>query len=427
MCSRDECQARQASGEISLFERMPPRPSSLSRAVARRKSKAQKHTIDPRLAVTKYRRSAAGQSDRQPPRSLAQLATTVRYLRQLLISAPQLSSDQVTPIDSWLRVVGFVEDRFRAVQVDLVVSGRASKDLQYHMARTHMLILYLTADCKEYSRKFAQDALNTCLSQYWNDPESSELDDEVFCYILLRSWQPTDGASKTHSPSFTHIYRRHASSQREWPLLQWTLQLMVSLKLGHWQTALRQMDRGFDGAPAGFDVLVRCCLAWHLSWVRWKALQAYNYTWAKGEAVAASELARLLYMRRLASGGGDRTTWDEASQDDGIEAAEASRKDAPEPWSNPSCITATLKFGQSAGLPVAEADKLVANGKLLFKVAPLLPFPPLLVRDDDAFVFWCRESEVKKMRTDRSGMKLPSSDFLRRCLDLKHGLSQPNA
>ena len=47
---------------------------------------------------------------------------------------------------SLVKTVSFVEDRFRAVQVDLVRSQQTSADLQLILIRAQILILYLTLD-----------------------------------------------------------------------------------------------------------------------------------------------------------------------------------------------------------------------------------------------------------------------------------------
>jgi hypothetical protein len=432
MCSRDECEARQSSGEISLLERQRAAPICGSQQdhlvlhLCHHRRNRHNQLLDPRLAVAKYRRAAAGvTTDSLPPtRSMEQLYVTVTYLVHVLVAASDSSSDGITPIDSWLRTtVQFVQDRFRAIQVDLIRSSAAvtkSKSLQVIMARTHLLLNYLLADEPLfYELKFGHDAVQTCLVNYWNDPaESPQHDDEILSYILLLSWHPHNGNSdetttSMNMSSFYQIYNRHfaTKTQRDrshdnkkdsdWPLLQWTLRLVVTLELGHWQTALAQLDRssiaGDDdhhqeacsnvgiltaAAEFNFCVLARSILAPHLPWIRFQTLDAYNRTWQKGQLVAADEIARLLCLRGSTSG-----------SDTGEMMA--------------------LTFGKSIGL-------LEEEGKLLrFKAGPSLqPAPDQQKcrdrsRENDAFV--CRYAP-ENVRRDKTGLLIPPQDWMRQLL-----------
>jgi hypothetical protein len=96
MCSPEECQDRQRHKDVSVFECVDPHVPVNQRV------------LDPGLAVTKYRRSAAGSEKKYPIRSLEQLQTTVTYLLQLLVSRRTIYCDSR---QSFLATVNFVEDR----------------------------------------------------------------------------------------------------------------------------------------------------------------------------------------------------------------------------------------------------------------------------------------------------------------------------
>ena len=205
MCSRRECEDRIRTGECSIFER-----------------RSEDSLLDPRRAVSKYRRSAAGADqnhNQRVPRTLRQLETTVRYLLELLVhfdhADPQQQQQQQRP---FLSLVGFVEDRMRAVQVDLTKSNTGSKTIQRQAARCQILILYLLVDCRSgstssvassisnqkdvpnnknnkhhqnqhcYERKFGLSALQTALSNYWYDNHTGSnaiMDDEILSLSIL--------------------------------------------------------------------------------------------------------------------------------------------------------------------------------------------------------------------------------------------------
>jgi hypothetical protein len=230
MCSRAEFVERIQGHEISVFERNDTDGSP-----------------DPRRAVTKYRRSAAG-STMGTTRSLPQLRTTVQYLVRLLAEHYDDDDDDDEVDDDGRRAhqahvrpsfgaaVQFFEDRIRAVQVDLTRSsgsssrrvtttitnhaGQQNKNdpkvmMQVMMARTQILILYLmtamqeeeqqqllsvapsssSSSCRKgdrlqhhhYERKFGVTALQTALSGYFDAMahNNNENDDETW-------WWTTD-------------------------------------------------------------------------------------------------------------------------------------------------------------------------------------------------------------------------------------------
>jgi hypothetical protein len=98
MCSEAECRERQSSGEISIFEsiRPPPPPSSSSSTTTKNsaappRKQQPRRVVNPRFAMTKYRRSAAGvdTKNRTPPRSLESLDCCVSILEYILCHQQQ--------------------------------------------------------------------------------------------------------------------------------------------------------------------------------------------------------------------------------------------------------------------------------------------------------------------------------------------------
>lgn len=208
MCSQHECEERQRTGEVSIWERTDrdrhtdtaqaysqshsqsnQRPSDSryhgrsgrgrGRKSARGRFQGQRHddnhtyhrqqkappscrhvSIDPCRAVQKYRRSAAG-TETPLTRSPKDLLVTVDYLLQLLV---QFRRDQephnkqhqhLLQQYSFASLVEFWENRVRAVQVDWVKLQHHSTDhrqCQARLVRAHILILYIMMSSSEHQQ-----------------------------------------------------------------------------------------------------------------------------------------------------------------------------------------------------------------------------------------------------------------------------------
>jgi len=513
MCSKQECDDRVKFGEVSRFEETDESYFSSSGNIKSRK-------IDPQRAVSKYRRSAAGMSDdrKYPQRSFEQIASTVDYLLHVLACRGARSSRPPPPSiwttettttttkdsddpqqpqrESLQTTIAFVEDRIRAVQVDLVkLQDPRQHSLQRKLARCQILILYLTADCKDgsesrsgsgggsgswrYERKFGTSALNTALSSYWyfhprgattNNHHNQHDDDEMLSLASLvqlnrhlqQALSSAAGYRSTAADNSSSLastvlglYRRHivhnpseevesSPSQRQRQpqppklhllVFQWTLELVVAATLGHWHVVIgklltrsdsdvgvRKGDDQQRSAPVpdpDFLVLARCCLAPSLPFIRWKALESYNFSFGKGEAVSGLDIARLLgyynNYRCRNSNNASISTEDE-NEDKG---------ESPPPQPS-AAIKSALRFGhEAAGLPLNEAKDC-----LLFKVAPLreLLFSSpsssskttvsalSSLRDDD-FVFGGPDAAVDDdVEFDSDGIAIPSPDRIRKLL-----------
>ncbi|GKY94954.1 hypothetical protein MPSEU_000460000 [Mayamaea pseudoterrestris] len=394
MCSLQECQERQANKEVSIFECVDPTVPM------------QKRIIDPALAVQKYRRSAAGTKRAFPIRSLTQLELTVTHLMQLLVDRRSTPNHER---QSLLDTANFVEDRLRAVQVDLVVSRTGSKRLQHRMARCQVLILYLMADTLEYQHKYGRDALETALSSYWNSQDDAEStncmwDDEMLAFSTLvalngflqhQQHQPGNFLGDDHPSGLQSIYtihRKHATltQHSKYPLFQWALQLTANVHLGHWHAALRQL-RQLDSC---FGSLARCLMASSLSYMQYMALNVYNVSFAKAEGVSGQDLVRLLQFTRdnksmdAMNGGSSEALWHDTK------CASLAKNDDTE--------SASLAFGVRIGLPLSEDE-----GSLVFKSAPMSHLPADTLVRNDLFVFGQVSTEK-----DLNGLIVPSLTHL---------------
>lgn len=393
MCSVEECWERVECNEVSTFECPDENRASPPSSERRPKAVKKKRTIDPYRAVSKYRRSAAGSSDRFPVRTLPQLEFAVDYLVELLAyqcAPPHRVSDDKNKTESppepqrqsFISAVRFVEDRIRAVQVELVKLQSASKSLQLKVVRCHILVLYLMADCslQAYEPKFGVIALQTALSAYWIgsgrtggsadredcDRDEDTGDDEILSYSALfqlnqslvtqqKAVEKGDNSVSATGVALTimMLYREHVPKPRPLPRFAWTLKLVVSVELGHWWVVLHELLEPKTKLNEPFLTLARCCLVSSLGYIRWKALQAYNVSFGKGEAVSGQNLGQLLSFAPSKRAYATSTLDDEDDMGDGAVVDHAGAE-------------AALRFGQSAGLPISEKED-----SLLFKIQPI--------------------------------------------------------
>lgn len=299
MCSRREVDFRQGSSEVSVFEATP---ETATRPPSGRK-------LDPTRAVKKYRRSAAGTSKhhKYPPRSIPNLYLTVDYLANLLVNWQRAL--HMTSTSSFMDLINFLEDRIRAVQVDLVVSGHASKEIQYKIVKIHVLTIYLLGEHPKYERRHGIQALQTALTSYWNEPIQAETDDELLGLAVMVQLNEDLAHLDDHPDDDTHTFGSAIMSayrkQREataddidrLPRFEWSLRLVTCCNGGEWSTALRWL---LDGRQGNFGALVACVMAPSLARIRAKALQAYNVSFMKNERLEDAEVARLLSMNNPA-------------------------------------------------------------------------------------------------------------------------------
>ena len=287
MCFEEECRERQAQNQVSEWEATKETFGSLPN----------KRILHPRLAVAKYRRSAAGDSRRRPPRSLEELQMTWKHLRRIFVH--QTIHDTVAP-RSLRSTVAFVDDRVRAVQVDFVLSQQASASLQIELLKYQLVCCYLLSEIpqNEYEPKFAQQALWTALTAYWND-HSREHDDDVLCFTALCQLatclieqEGSSGGWQDTGSSYGNILllaTQHCDPNKHYPTFQYALEIVAASVLGMYRKALAMLDSS-NKNDNHFHILCRCCMAPALNVIRLGALRQYNKAFGKLEKISGQEV-----------------------------------------------------------------------------------------------------------------------------------------
>ena len=134
-CSEEECTERQELGQVSELE------ATVESCLLSQK----KRVLDPRIAVSKYRRSAAtggsNSNDGRPIRDREELHWTLSHLTQICATG-RATPDHPT-ITSTDTIVGFVVDRLRACQSDatkLMSNPETSVPSSWHACVIRVLI-----------------------------------------------------------------------------------------------------------------------------------------------------------------------------------------------------------------------------------------------------------------------------------------------
>ena len=371
MCSTEECNERQAQNQVSEWEATEETFDKLP----------SKRIIDRHLAVAKYRRSAAGDMSRRPPRTLPQLEKTWQHL--LTIFVRQSTHTNMSP-RSLRNTVSFVDDRVRAIQTDFVLLQTSSSScLQAQLVRYQLLCCYLLSEAprQHYEPKFARRALWTALTAYWNDDDDDSShsrihDDEMLCYTALcqvatyliqqgKSQSIFGGWDDSLQAGFGTILllaRRCKQSTRSYPKFEYALEIATEAVLGFHRNVLSLLSKGNDA----FFILCRCCMAPALNVIRLGALRQYNTTFGKGEKISGLEMARLLFL--------------------------------------PSAKSA-LELGAAVGLPIKDDTTIM-------KAAPVSISNPLSwSRQEDAFVFGTSLEDCGRL--DEDGILIPPESLLR--------------
>jgi SAC3/GANP family len=358
MCSKEEYQERQNAKDVTEWEATGETWTL----------QAKYRALDPCLAVSKYRRSAAGTLPRKP-RSLINIWKTWEHLKSILIH--QRIHQSQSP-QTLLSAVCFINNRLRALQVDLVVSQRVSGIFQLQVARYHILTLYLLSNVPTqlFEPKFSRVGLQTALTSFWDDPSSEEWSkDEILCYSTLCHVAASvnndlcvmgnEGAAMTLE--ITSMYRNYVAKGQMYRRFSQALSIAVAIQTQHFYIALSKIH--------ALPIMDRLCLAPCLHRLRWLCLHQFNKAFPRGHALPPSEVARLLYLPS-----------EEAATD----------------------------FATSSGIPI---DK---DGNLQFKLAPMAECkisPSHLRRWDDWFCF----GDTINFRTDADQVTIP-------CLEILHNL-----
>lgn len=303
MCSKEECQQRQEQHQVSEWEA----------TVDTYKLQVNKRVLDPQLAVAKYRRSAAGSTQQRPPRSLPQLLTSWKHLLNIFTTqSVHHSPQQQPPPKSLLNAVSFVNDRVRAIQVDLVLSQESCCTLQLQLIHYQVVSSYLLCEVprKLYEPKFARQALWTALSAYWIDENRNyEMDDSILCYTALcqlatclvqdeglvgGGWQDSNNAC---SYGNILLLQKHCCSSHEYRKFQFALQLVGMAMLGFHRNVLSVLLSSNDETmDSDFLTMCKCCMAPAFNILRLNALRHYNKAFGKLERISGTEVC-CLYLQ----------------------------------------------------------------------------------------------------------------------------------
>ena len=202
MCSFEEASDRQRFKELSPLECTDSSYNAHPR----------ERIPDPSRCVKKYRRSAAGggvgDSNANERRSIDDLEATVDYLVGIIFCAQTASKESNARV-SLLQSIFFVDDRIRAVQVDLTtllgqptaefefdsansisniihkVRNIQAKILRYHLLSQHLLS---SLTSKKYEWKFGHKALTTAISAF------------------LATWDQQNNINKDQHDNYTNTY-----------------------------------------------------------------------------------------------------------------------------------------------------------------------------------------------------------------------------
>ena len=322
---------------------------------------------DPQLVIKKYRRSAAGggvssasSAARGGARSIDVLSTTVDHLLGTVLSAQRVHPRTVMEPRSLAATVSFVDDRIRAVQVDLTTSLLDSKrtdacwakirTLQAKLVRYGILVSYLLSDLPstKYEAKFGRTALRTAIDSYFaaweatfgggssgvcsSGPSENDLAerDEMLSYEALmhvseglrkgEAALPTydaSGGAEGGCGAVLASYLGRGGAGAEPPALTDEDSSGTRMKnsTSKWSTALEvaaAADQGnlihifrllVDVSPSvtslhehRWKILARCCIVPAVNIIRIGLVRRYNKSFGKLEKIPGADLARLLCL-----------------------------------------------------------------------------------------------------------------------------------
>ena len=288
-CSKQECDERQELKQVSALE-STVETSGLPQ---------HQRLLDPRLAVTKYRRSAAG-SKVQELRSHAALRSTLHQLMWVVMhQAP-------TPYHSHISLsttAEFCVDRFRACQADATrVSATDPVTTTWHVqfVRSLILLKYLLQGSTHYNlyEMTMTKLIWTAFDDYWVAAENrnsnnhheydNEHDDEILTLAAISHLSNCILKPEAHSTGwilwqFQKHGRGSVSDIMEY-YPQWRQVALPGASL-----VVRQEYTNLLKLPL-LSTLQKCCLAPCLHHLHYQALLQYNTGFAKQEAVKDMDL-----------------------------------------------------------------------------------------------------------------------------------------
>ncbi|CAJ1961935.1 unnamed protein product [Cylindrotheca closterium] len=376
-CPREECDERQ---ELKQVHELEATLETCSLPQAQRK-------LDPCLAVSKFKRSAAGTSHTVKPAQV--LERTLSHLQR--ICARHQASPEHPPINNLLDWAEFLVDRLRAIQADAtrLSSSNAGVSRDWHVQLVRMLIwirywTYSLDGDSSWLQRTINTMIGTAMESYWGQGQGLEglsdadeklherMDDEMLCWSALlhvsqqqerqvgkRIGQADDLSCNSILLDFSKLSTTRKIAHHS----LWSQVLILSSHLVRYEyyAAWKKMDNITAGlASQPMSILFKCCIEPNLSLWRYRTIQHYNKSFAKEEQITS--VPRLLSI--------DPTEWN-------------------------------LDHARDFGLPVEQKDD--GEIALVFKKAPL---------KDDA------------PRTNNAGSRVRDHRFtFGKCFDLNEKMS----
>ncbi|OEU20091.1 hypothetical protein FRACYDRAFT_236159 [Fragilariopsis cylindrus CCMP1102] len=320
-CSKEECIDRQELRQVSELEvtlETCHQPQS-------------KRILDVRLAVSKYRRSAAGDDRNADIRGRDMLTATLSHLTTIC-STFQATSNHPR-IDDIDVIVNFVADRVRSCQADAtrLMSGTTNKDCvpaSWH-ARTIRILIWLQYCCGGSSNSTRTDTVrmlshmrSTAYDAYWNSRRGEENDgnndascdddddddDEILCYSAISMMCSISllsrPATMTLQTSWNGILLEFSKRRRQsfsYPL--WNVVLEIACHADREQYFFIWKNNRLSRE---LPILAKCCLSEVLLLWRYRTVQQYNASFAKGESVV--DMDRLLGITSSSSSSSEESS-----------------------------------------------------------------------------------------------------------------------
>eukprot|EP00980_Cylindrotheca_fusiformis_P027222 scaffold19424_cov142-Cylindrotheca_fusiformis.AAC.6 len=289
-CSKQECEERQKLKQVHELE------ATLETCTL---PQAQR-VLDPCLAVSKYKRSAAGTEHATRPTST--LERTLKHLQY--ICATRRATPDHPPVQNTEVLAEFVVDRLRACQSDATRLGNSGIDEIWHVQLIRILIWirYWTYTDESQFQSWMQRTINTMISTafdaYWATRQENEngnddfvqLDDEILCWSALfqlcrQQYESPECCCNLILLEFAKFSRKDSS---KYPLWRKAMSLASQFTRQEYYTAWKNED---------FPILFKCCIEPSMFLWRYRTIQQYNKSFAKQEKV--SDLPRLLNIHKM--------------------------------------------------------------------------------------------------------------------------------
>jgi hypothetical protein len=270
-CCKEECEERQMLHQIHELE-ATKETCTLPQV---------KRILDPCLAVSKFKRSAAG-TKQSEIKSVAALEHTLIHLQR--VCATRKASAYHSVVGNFEAVAEFLVDRLRSCQSDATrLSAQVPSRWHVQLVRILLWIRYWTvSNSKSWMGKVIHKMISTAFDAYWSARQVNEicdftLDDEMLCWsALIQITSPTPTCSYNSILLEYSKYMRSGISPSAYPLWHNALRIICHLA---------RQEYCFAWKKAIDSILFRICLEPVLFKWRYTTGQHYNQSFAKHEAV----------------------------------------------------------------------------------------------------------------------------------------------